>query len=151
MKRVIALFGTGESGKTTTLNLVFEKLEEYISLENLEYHIDGYDIRRIFTFNGKKVGFETQGDPNSRLGESLKLFKDLNCDIVVCATRTRGSTCDLVIDYFGSSHFLSWREQSRVWDENLRQPSNNATAKLIVDELMNVTLVTNVKETGTLT
>jgi hypothetical protein len=97
MKKILALYGTANIGKTETIKLVFEKLKnEY---KDFEYHSDfepimleKRDICVIIIIKGKIIGIESQGDPNSRIFESLPLFKRMNCDIIVCATRTKGAT-----------------------------------------------------------
>lgn len=106
MKKIIALYGPGNSGKSTTLKMVFRSLE--VSFEKLEesevqadrrgkYFLDErYDVRAIFVVNGVRVGLESQGDPNSRLEDSLQFFRDNACTLIVCPTRTRGKTVDCV-------------------------------------------------------
>ncbi|UTW47126.1 ATP-binding protein [Bacterioplanoides sp. SCSIO 12839] len=92
MNRVIALFGPGNSGKTSTLRIVHQQLLK-MDFDTMEkYHKSHVDIREIFIIDGVKVGLETQGDPYSRLAESLELFKKIGCKIIICASRTRGST-----------------------------------------------------------
>ena len=132
MKRVIALYGTPNSGKTCTLKQVhyeLSKSEKVIS----KHSKTGADFRDIFIINGIKVGIETQGDPVKRHKESLKLFQEQKCDLIICATRSRGKTKESV-KALQKEYFLSWRGQSRVSDKELIKDSNLSIASLILKE-----------------
>ncbi|MBX9753464.1 MAG: hypothetical protein K2X80_01825 [Pseudomonadaceae bacterium] len=137
MNKISALWGAANSGKTSTLKLVHEKLQVISSGNIAEISISNTDsdIRDIFTISGKRVGIETQGDPNSRLKESLELFKKYECNYIICACRSRGSTVDLV-DALKPVYHISWRGQSSVSEKGFRFKSNEAVANLIFDELV---------------
>ncbi|NQZ28324.1 MAG: hypothetical protein HRT55_18660 [Colwellia sp.] len=137
MDRILVLCGSANSGKTTTLKQVIRMLEISFSICDIEHRIESeYDERVIFDVNGKKVGIETQGDPSSRLRESIPLFVNLNCDLIVCATRTRGQTVKTVIEHASSHDIISWRSQSCLSRTEQREPSNNSIAQLIVKEVL---------------
>lgn len=94
--RIIALRGVPNAGKSETIKLTRELL-----ITNYCSAIDGYksfntDIKVVLTINDVKIGIESQGDPDSRLEESLKYFNSIGCVVIICATRSRGRTVNLV-------------------------------------------------------
>ena len=133
MKKIIALSGSGNSGKTSTLCIVHKGLLSMAESIMDEHRIDDGDQRNILVINGVNVGIETQGDPNSRLSSSLILFKEHNCHLIICATRTRGSTVEIV-DNLAPEYHISWRGQSSLSEASLRDESNQAIANLIINE-----------------
>jgi hypothetical protein len=133
LKRVIALFASANSGKTNTLKLVHQSLKKMAERILPEYSEQGADLRDIFIINNIKVGLETQGDPGSRLKDSLKIFKREECKLIICATRSRGQTMDLV-NKLRPIYEISWRGQSWLSKADLRDENNKAIAKLILKE-----------------
>ena len=93
--KVIALKGEKDSGKSTTLKEVYERLkedggeQEQDCIKKLEG--DPEDIRDVINFAGKKIGIVTQGDyykeEENSVKKHLEWFKDYKCDIVICAWR----------------------------------------------------------------
>jgi hypothetical protein len=97
MKQIIGLYGTSNVGKSETIKNVYRKLtEKYLDLTFLpdfeQITEEEGDICVIIIINGKIIGIESQGDPNSRIFISLPIFVKFKCDIILCATRTRGAT-----------------------------------------------------------
>lgn len=94
--KVIALKGEKDSGKSTTLKEVYERLKadggepERYCFKDLKGN--SKDLRDVINFAGKKIGIVTQGDyykeEENSVKEHLKwLDKDNKCDIVICAWR----------------------------------------------------------------
>ena len=82
-KTIIALIGPGGQGKSSTIKLFFELLKaNYPNLKIKMINEDG-DITVIVEINAIKIGIESQGDPQSRLGKSLKLFVKEECSFIV--------------------------------------------------------------------
>jgi hypothetical protein len=94
MSDIFALQGRGNCGKTKTLVKVFEMLHaKYPSAQVRDFFPNSPDKKVIMTgVRGKKIGIESQGDPNSRLKQSLIDFDKAGCDIIFCAVRTSGMT-----------------------------------------------------------
>ena len=84
--KVIALFGKGGIGKTTTLNL----LNNLINPDNPI--TDGKDHRRTFTYKGKTISITTPGDNETEVKKNIQYVQDKNRDILVTASRTWGQT-----------------------------------------------------------
>ena len=118
-KNIFVLWGKGSIGKTHTLNnLIIEfhnnsaksillKISEANAV-NFPSTADYKDFCKqdhiaIFEINNKKVGISTRGDDDKCI---IKDFSDIDalceCDVYVCACRTRGSSkryiCDLEKD-----------------------------------------------------
>ena len=77
------------------------------------------------------MGIESQGDPSSRLRQSLSAFVAAKCDIIFCACRTSGMTVGWVnsLSPGYSIHFVT---QTRV--ANNHGASNAATAALLMQQ-----------------
>lgn len=133
MKKVIALWGSADSGKSSTLKIVHKGLSKLSERTVEAFSVSGGDVRDIFIINGAKVGIETQGDPGSRLEKSLDIFKSEGCKLIICATRTKGQTTELVSS-LKPAYYISWRGQSSVTEKTLRDESNSAIASLILKE-----------------
>ena len=63
--KIIALFGKGGIGKTTTLNL----LNNLINPDNPI--TDGKDHRRTFTYKGKTISITTPGDGKEHIHDNI--------------------------------------------------------------------------------
>ncbi|GHV61345.1 hypothetical protein FACS1894195_1750 [Bacteroidia bacterium] len=94
MKTIIAIWGNGEIGKTAVIRAIFKKLDALGHFENLleGSRDDDEDFSVIGDYNSKKIGIESQGDPKSRQGISLKKLAGEQCEIIICACRIRGTT-----------------------------------------------------------
>jgi len=93
-KTVFANWGHARQGKSDTIKRIAKIiLVNYPNATTDPTEIDfSADITVTITIDELKIGIESQGDPNSRLPDSLKKFSGDNCDIIVCATRTSGET-----------------------------------------------------------
>ncbi|MHB1143803.1 MAG: hypothetical protein ACYCZS_02770 [Thiobacillus sp.] len=94
MPYLFALQGPGNSGKSTTLIHLYHALQtKYPAATIQAVHNGTRDIAVIMRgVKGLVVGIESQGDPGSRLRQSLAGFAAANCDIIFCACRTSGMT-----------------------------------------------------------
>lgn len=104
-KTIFTLRGRSNIGKTTTIKEVYRLLKvKYPNLIKNELILPknpqgNEDIKVIITIDEINIGIESQGDPGSRLQESLKDFVEENCTIILCAARTWGKTNDLIEVY----------------------------------------------------
>jgi len=110
MGNIYALQGRGNCGKTETINHVFQILVNKYKIPQAQIHNffpNMNDIKIIMSgVNGMKIGIESQGDPNSRLEQSLKDFVNAGCDIIFCACRTRGMTVQWVTSHKNYTPFF---------------------------------------------
>lgn len=82
-KVIIALWGPGGKGKSTTLNLLIKSLGGPEGTE---------DRRRRLTYGGKRIAIATYGDDKWQLQRNVDFFNEESCDIYVTATRTSGGS-----------------------------------------------------------
>ena len=133
-KKVLALKGKANVGKSETIKNVFEQLKSKYKSATTKYEkISSTDVRVILTINGKKIGIESQGDIGDILRKSFSLFTNEKCIIIICATRSRGKTVEAVKELKPDYHVL-WHEQAVKYTAVEQQPSNLAMTKKLVEE-----------------
>jgi hypothetical protein len=136
-KHVIALYGTANVGKSATLRKVFELLTAAYPTAHIQtIHPPGMDSTVIIDIDGILVGIESQGDPNSRLAESIELFKKAKCVIIICATRTRGDTVTIV-ENLKPEFTVVWHHKTSEPQASLREQHDNATAQTVFKDVQN--------------
>jgi len=117
MKIAIAQSSPENVGKTTTISAIYKILLEMFPEAGAEYLLDpGQDIRAVVTIRGIRIGIESQGDPwkmAARLEPSLALFVSLECEAIICATRTFGGTVDVVRGLENHGYAFTWRNRTR--------------------------------------
>lgn len=133
---VIALRGVANQGKSSSIKQAFSLLKQKLSIDSISHEITGADIRAVLTIGNVKIGIESQGDPNSRLTESLKLFTSLGCQIIICATRTRGATVKAVQD-LNTRYTITFINKIGEKDFSKQCAVNLATATQIVTLVQN--------------
>ena len=147
-KQIIALKGARNVGKSTTIKKVFGFLKEayptaqiqIINPTDIEITVTiEIDITIIIKINGVSIGIESCGDAppyHSRLIESINLFKQANCMIIVCATRTSGITVNTV-EKLKPEFTPTW--YCKVSEpENLREQRNVELARTIFKQIQNI-------------
>ena len=128
--KVIALYGVANTGKTTTLNLLYNLINPDTPIT------DGKDHRRSFTYKGKTIFIATPGDNKAEIDENIKRARKANCDILVTASRTRGYGWELLREQFKDIHFI----KKNVADQQEQDLVNEAQAldlQAIIDEVIN--------------
>jgi hypothetical protein len=145
-KTIFANWGHSEQGKSDTVKRIAKEiLANYPNATSspTTFSYDG-DIQVIITIGNLTIGIESQGDPNSRLFESLKMFSSTNCDIIICSTRTRGETVKAVNALHTSFGYdIVWVTNHRSYEKSLQSSLNEISAKQIfnlVQQLMNGTI-----------
>ena len=127
-KVIIVLHGIANCGKSSVIKEIDKIIQQTYSIAVNEHagqkfrdSNDTGDIFKIYELihNKKKlqIGIESQGDPNSRLFESLPFFKEIGCDIIICATRSKGETCRLVA---GLDYEIFWVQQNCIVTKNIK-------------------------------
>ena len=117
-KQIIALYGTANSGKSTTLRKLYDLLIKAYPKAHIEIiHPVGVDFTVIIEIDGVLIGIESQGDPGSRLDDSIKIFKKRGCVIIVCCTRTRGSTV-VIVEALRPEFTITWHHKIAGQDDD---------------------------------
>jgi hypothetical protein len=91
-KQLIALRGSGNVGKTTTLHALYRLLVADPLSKTLSYQSLGrkLDFEAIIQIGGHKVGLVSRGDIPGNLKQFLDRLVQARCEIIVCAARTKG-------------------------------------------------------------
>lgn len=135
-KTIIANWGHAKQGKSATVKKVAQLLMQQSSVP---FAIDySSDIREVIIVNGIKYGIESQGDPNSRLFSSLEYFAQINCDFIICSTRTSGATVDAVSDMYNKYGYdIIWVTNHRSNEKN-KDLLNQLSANQIIELINNI-------------
>ena len=138
MKKIIALRGRADTGKSSTIRNVYEILQKKYPDAQFVASNKGnkVDVSGVLTINDVKVGIEAWGDPNGQLKVSLQFFVEIDCRVIVCATRTRGSTVDAVNALKKHDYEVSWKQQIVYPDAPIQKRGNLEMANNIVEEVI---------------
>ncbi|SOU86788.1 hypothetical protein [Tenacibaculum dicentrarchi] len=126
MKTILAIWNSGGKGKTGTVREIAQNLMRiYPSFKpiypNPAIVHPKYDFRLIIEINGKIIGLESQGDPNTNLEVRLdELVNKYNCDIIYCTTRTRGKTVKAV------ENIANTYSYDKIWTSTYQTNNNHS-------------------------
>lgn len=96
MKKIIALYRRGNTGKTHTLNHLITLLDKSKDV----YSVDFAKDRRVsISYGNTKIAVTTWGDNRSEIEKNINFSEEKGCDILVTATRTRGGSSRTLNDY----------------------------------------------------
>lgn len=130
-KTIITIKGVAGQGKSETIKLLRNFIKSTHSpIETII--IDREDIKVILEINGIKVGIESQGDPKSRLPTSIDEFVAINCDVIICASRTSGETENAILDTVSKGYRVIWAANYRS-NQASHTDLNNLSAKHLLD------------------
>lgn len=143
---VIVLQGKGEMGKSTTLRKLIEILEkgnaEKIGKPEKERRKD--DTWAVFDYNDRIIGITTSGDNEDELKPVIEYELPENCDIIVCAARTKGSSVDYINNHF-KKDLIIWLGRFSATSDNkdfnmdeLQKSTNEWQAEKIKDIIDNL-------------
>ncbi len=134
-KLVIANIGTANIGKTSSLKRVIDDLlnngAKEIPGTRLGNNSNG-DERVILRYNNITIGIETQGDPCSRIFDSLPYFVKQNCDIIICTCRTTGRTCHEVENLQQYGYDVIYYTHPYTWFDISTKVLNNLYANTVI-------------------
>lgn len=141
MKTVLAIWHSGEKGKTATLrefaNLLVSTYPSSRPIFPTIITIPATgDFRLVVEINGKIIGIESQGDPNTNLqNRLLDLSDNFHCEIILCSSRTRGETVSAVDNLFHTRSFQTiWTSTYQIADK----ASHNLVNRLKAEHLLNL-------------
>lgn len=110
MKKIIALYGCADTGKTHTLNHLIGLLDKTKEVYGDDLAKDG---RAFIPYGNKKIAVTTWGDNGDELKKNIEFFEEGNCDILVTATRTRGGSSKNLNDYASENGIkIVWIEKN---------------------------------------
>lgn len=127
-KTIIANYGAGSLGKSSSIKAVFEKIKKRYNHSISDFSDDG-DVKAIIHLIDYdiKIGLESQGDPNSRMKTTMNLFIKEHCDIIIAACRTKGDTINKIYDMNNRNGY------EVIWAQNIISGNKEHNVDLIND------------------
>jgi len=131
MKTIIAIKGLEDNGKTSSIIKIFYDLVQdnkpnEILFKSEPYSNDNKDFHAVIicTFHLKdsikkiKIGIASAGDPDSNQLDCLKKNIEHNCDIIICACRTKGETVKNIENSAKDSNYqIIWTSNYNLADK----------------------------------
>ncbi|WP_375320649.1 hypothetical protein [Aliivibrio logei] len=133
---IYALYGAGNTGKTTTLRLLAQKLDT-VAITRDEIPDSG-DFTAIYEMKGVKIAIITAGDNEHEIKKGLEaLGKRSQYDILVCAARTRGQTTKYLTNIFQEQE-LRWVTNMYIYGDCSKQTSlcNQSMSDFLFNSLL---------------
>lgn len=94
-KAIIAVYGKTDSGKSNSIKQYALRTGGFVDMNGNSVTIDPQNNTDIFgtiQLPNALVGITSQGDPQTGLAQRLQQLVNRNCDIIICATRTKRQT-----------------------------------------------------------
>ena len=95
-KTILCLFGPANTGKTSSIRRVDEILQSY-GAKLVKILFEEYDFGKEYMYRSHKIGILSLGDPGSTQPNYLEQLSDDECEVIVCASRSKGTTCEAVL------------------------------------------------------
>lgn len=106
-KTILCVFGPANTGKTSTIRRVDEILQSY-GAKLLKVLYDENDFSKEYLFRTHKIGILSLGDPGSAQSDYLRQLSNDSCEIIICASRSKGATCDAVSEITAKGYERYW-------------------------------------------
>ena len=137
IKVLIAVVAKADSGKTTTLFNLIERLDKECCEITPSLNSNKHKItNRIAVVDGVKVAISTQGDSPEIIKKNLNFARKNHAEIVVYAQRTGGKVFDVVSEEQKKSNcwlVLKYKNQSQ--SKNKIQADNEKFTQELYDQL----------------
>ena len=127
MKRIIALYGHAECGKSRTMNILRELIRENGKSISSNPPYSG-EQRETFLFNGQVVCLCPGGDDGAVVKGNFAYAASKNADIIITACRTRGVQEEKV-----SMRFISKRLSSKLKQNGSVKVMNTTCAMILLN------------------
>ena len=89
---IIALQGRGESGKTTSIGLMYEQLVDHSGFTVIQSNFQSAgankEFRAVLKVDGVLVGVTSKGDTYDYVKIDLEFLIEKGCTVIICACRT---------------------------------------------------------------
>lgn len=142
MKLIIANRGAGNIGKTASIKNVFTTLYAKYAATTKIYEPNNIadlpkswvDVKAIMKIGNVLVGIESQGDPGSRMQESVKHFIKKGCEIILVACRNQGDTINTITNLEKHRGYtVLWLQNGKCTDPACRQKLEEKYGNWIAD------------------
>lgn len=133
MKKVIALWGHANCGKSTTLNILKDKLRQHGEALAVYDH-DG-EKQELFRYRNTLVCVAPGGDNGWVTCNNIKYFKESGCEIAVSGSRCKGAPANDLNDYASECGLVvRWFEMPYV--EYLPSHIRTIVEHAVADEML---------------
>jgi hypothetical protein len=122
MKKIITVKGKAGVGKTTSIKKIYEWI-----ISNYAYKIispntwGGVDIKTIIEVDGFKIGICSAGDDGPTVKEYMNEFEQAECDIIICACRTKGKTFQTIQSYWEKGYLINYIKLNEISDNTYKE------------------------------
>lgn len=125
MKLIIANRGGHDIGKTTSIRNAFNVLQAKYPMTTTVYEpvgvssfpIVGGEVKATIKIGTTLVGIETQGDPGSRMQQSVDDFVTWGCEIILVACRNQGGTINKITNLESNHGYtVLWLQNGKCTD-----------------------------------
>ena len=144
MKLIIANRGGHDIGKTTSIRNAFNVLQAKYPMTTTVYEpvgvssfpIVGGEVKATIKIGTTLVGIETQGDPGSRMQQSVDDFVAWGCEIILVACRNQGGTINKITNLESNHGYtVLWLQNGKCTDpacwQKLEEKYGNWIADII--------------------
>lgn len=146
---IIAIWHTADMGKTETIrafaNLLINNFQDdLVSIRpDPAFVPPSGDFILVVRINGVVIGITSEGDPGTGLENRLiNLADNRECDIILCATRTRGETVTAVDQVASTRNYRTiWTSTYQIEGEDDQQLVNNLKAEHLLDLIQRLGLL----------
>lgn len=122
-KTIIANFGEGDTGKSESILLVFDKLCMVAEGNPVDRESDkknSKDVCAWLTINKVRVGIASDGDLQAVVRDNLDFLTEAGCQIILTACRNNHDSVVLLNDY--KNKYRIWRTSNARIYENGTNP-----------------------------
>lgn len=135
--KIIALKGPGSSGKSTTLNLVYDKLihlgAKVLVPKTFLLNPKQIDFECILEYTGKKIAFYTMGDYSGKTIGAIDKYNKGLCDVLILATNDKLVKPTKKILSFSSCIFITKTIASPINTNNLQIANDTDRDTIIIN------------------
>lgn len=136
MEKIIGLWGAGNKGKTTTLNMLIEHLfknSEMNIVEDIDLETDRFVA---LTWKGKRIAICTGGDNKEAEKDNIDFLKKQDADIFVAASRTKGGSVDKLEAFAKRQGIeIDWAEKTYAETEKEQAKANKQDMQTLLEKI----------------
>ena len=134
MKKILIVKGISDTGKSTIINQVIDwVLANYTNTNTITFEVNGFDRYGYIQVGQFRIGFISEGDTYKHVKLRLDELHLLDCDVIVCACRTRLSSFSAVWEFINLHNTVRLSYLHRFID--VLFPANTPQTALVVEEL----------------
>lgn len=133
MRKIISLWGHANCGKSTTLNILKDKLRQHG--ESLAVYEHDGEKQELFRYRDTLVCIAPGGDNGWVTFNNIKCFKESGSDIVVSAARTKGASVD-DLNVFAEEYGLEVRWFNMPYVDYLPSHIRPIVEHAVADEIL---------------